>query len=431
MRKDTIEFLKSDKFKEYKKLKRRVDWGRFKGIHDFEDIERTLSYLAANIITLILVYEENSFIEVVVIMFLFLPINLVTSLLLYIPAFILIKVLSPIIDYIVLIINRLYREKVVLKFEQYKLANGLNAPDGHIYKDIVQFIDKDSIALQDIIQKSKDINEVNKAKRQFVRNYKCLKNTLYSGLYIKALKVFIDRKRLFFIYLEKCENEPKRQDQKGVNILFGNGNSKNKFNSDNNRKTPFGNKQSGFINENEERKKRSHNDFNDWGHVGKIPAKKERAGSIRPPNRFLGRKGIKTNWREVNKRKLEIGILGEKLVLQNLFNIEAGFNQSNTQFEHVSITKGDWLGYDIYLINEEIGEVYIEVKTTTGSFYDSLYMSENEVTTMKRYDKKYWMFRVYNFDPNSFSGDIELVQGAEEIKKMFEFIPNTYRVSVK
>ena len=66
MRKDTIEFLKSDKFKEYKKLKRRVDWGRFKGIHDFEDIERTLSYLAANIITLILVYEENSFIEVVV-----------------------------------------------------------------------------------------------------------------------------------------------------------------------------------------------------------------------------------------------------------------------------------------------------------------------------------------------------------------------------
>src|SRR6056297_833232 len=150
MRKDTIEFLKSDKFKEYKKLKRRVDWGRFKGIQDFEDLERTLSYLAANIITLILVYEENSFIEVVVIMFLFLPINLVTSLLLYIPAFILIKVLSPIIDYIVLIINRLYREKVVLKFEQYKLANGLNAPDGHIYKDIVQFIDKDSIALQDI-----------------------------------------------------------------------------------------------------------------------------------------------------------------------------------------------------------------------------------------------------------------------------------------
>lgn len=430
MRKETIEFLKSDKVKDYKKLKRRVDWGRFKDI-DFEDIKFELSYIAANIITTILIYEDNSLIEVIGLMFLFLFINVGTALLLAIPMFILIKVLSPIIDHIIEILNSLYRKKVLQNFQQYKLANGLNAPNGNIYKDIMQFIDKDSIALQEIMKESNDINEVNKAKGQFFSNHNRLENAIQRGLEIKEFMDFIDSKKNQIKELQKYGNRRKKEEQKDKSISFVNRNREIGLGFENNRKTTFGNRQSDFIDKNEKREKRSYSDYNKWDHVGKIPANKRRTRSIRASNGFLRRQGIKTNWKDVNKRKLEIGILGEHLVLQNLFNMEAGFNQSNTQYEHVSITKGDWLGYDIYALNETIGGVYIEVKTTTGLVYDNLYMSDNEVSTMKKYGDKYWLVRVYNFDSDKMIGDIVSIKGAHRINELFEFIPNTYTVSPK
>lgn len=73
----------------------------------------------------------------------------------------------------------------------------------------------------------------------------------------------------------------------------------------------------------------------------------------------------------------------------------------------------DTAGYDIKSFDPKTQkEMYIEVKTTTGSSSESFFMSENEINTSKRLNKDYYIYRLYGFNrKNLNSVDFYIIQG--------------------
>ena len=70
----------------------------------------------------------------------------------------------------------------------------------------------------------------------------------------------------------------------------------------------------------------------------------------------------------------------------------------NDKLEWVSRTD-DSLGYDIRSYNvDEKREMYIEVKTTTGSSTSPFYISENEIDKSRELKDKYYIYRLYKMD---------------------------------
>lgn len=108
-------------------------------------------------------------------------------------------------------------------------------------------------------------------------------------------------------------------------------------------------------------------------------------------------KGSYTNYIENEKEKKRIGDLGELLVLQyeqeKLKSL--GINKSPI---HKSKTEGDGLGYDILSYDENGKEIYIEVKTTTKNYYESFFITINELTRSQQNSENYYIYRLYKFD---------------------------------
>ncbi|EAH4436999.1 TPA: MrcB family domain-containing protein [Listeria innocua] len=105
-------------------------------------------------------------------------------------------------------------------------------------------------------------------------------------------------------------------------------------------------------------------------------------------------------------RNTEKGLQGEYLVI----NYERDRLMKNTitksyadKITHVA-ESGDGHGYDIisYDINpdapNEVIEIYIEVKTTTGNRDAPFYLSDNELNVARTKGKRYKIYRVYNYN---------------------------------
>ena len=100
----------------------------------------------------------------------------------------------------------------------------------------------------------------------------------------------------------------------------------------------------------------------------------------------------------------EIGEAGEKIVynhekqkLIDAYN-EGKITDLNNKLEWVS-RFDDSLGFDIRSYDvEKQQEMYIEVKTTTGSATTPFYMSENEIIQSKKLGEQYYLYRLYKMD---------------------------------
>jgi uncharacterized protein DUF3883 len=110
--------------------------------------------------------------------------------------------------------------------------------------------------------------------------------------------------------------------------------------------------------------------------------------------------GKHTDWMARQRENMVIGNLGELLVVQNEKEKLQRLNIEKVP-EHVSKTQGDGLGYDILSYNDLGEEIYIEVKTTTGAFDKSFYITENELQCSKRKGDKYFLYRLYNYNFNT------------------------------
>jgi len=108
-------------------------------------------------------------------------------------------------------------------------------------------------------------------------------------------------------------------------------------------------------------------------------------------------KGSFTNYIENEKEKKRIGDLGELLVLQHEQEKLKSLG-INKEPQHKSKAEGDGLGYDILSFDEDGNEIFIEVKTTSNGVGTPFYITRNELERSRQDGKKFFLYRLYEFD---------------------------------
>jgi hypothetical protein len=109
--------------------------------------------------------------------------------------------------------------------------------------------------------------------------------------------------------------------------------------------------------------------------------------------------GIKRDYLEREARNLSLGLVGEDFALrfERWRLIELGVGQLADKVEHVSVTEGDGLGYDIRSYEPDGRERYIEVKTTTFGDRTPFFVSANEVRVARQKADQFRLYRLYDF----------------------------------
>lgn len=151
---------------------------------------------------------------------------------------------------------------------------------------------------------------------------------------------------------------------------------------------------------------------------------------IKPRRTFEGIvKASPIVYHEIADKKMNIGEKGELLVFG--YEIKRIINEEGIEFvkklEHTSKEKGDGFGYDIRSI-ENLEEVFIEVKTTTGEFWNNLFFTQNERDKMEKIGSKYYLYRVFHFDEKKSTGKLYIFRGADEIMTYCKFSPTHYKL---
>jgi hypothetical protein len=150
------------------------------------------------------------------------------------------------------------------------------------------------------------------------------------------------------------------------------------------------------------------------------------------PSRQVSHRRIKISeelQREINARKVRIGALGELAVMddERLRLVRDG--ERNTKPVHVSLTD-DGKGYDVQSWKDG-QKIFIEVKTTVGDFWSSLYFTENEKATMEEIKEQYFLYRICNFNVETGEGSLFIYAGEKLITNTFEFNSHRYVLSAK
>lgn len=134
------------------------------------------------------------------------------------------------------------------------------------------------------------------------------------------------------------------------------------------------------------------------------------------------------DWSKINLNKMEIGSLGEKLAFkfeeERLMNLGLGNLVNNV--EHSSKVKGDGLGYDILSFDETMNSVFIEVKSTTGNFWNGIVFTKNEIEFMNSCGKAYRLYRIFEINKVAKTGKICTFSGSKAVNEFFNFVPQSF-----
>lgn len=137
-------------------------------------------------------------------------------------------------------------------------------------------------------------------------------------------------------------------------------------------------------------------------------------------------------WANLQNKRMEIGKRGELLVME--YERKRIMREEGREFlfhlRHSSVTEGDGLGYDLTSCFER-EKIFIEVKMTTGKFDSNLFFTKNEIDTMRKIEKQYFLYRVFDFDKKTKEGKLQVFKGREEIESFFDFTPLTFSLKRK
>lgn len=90
------------------------------------------------------------------------------------------------------------------------------------------------------------------------------------------------------------------------------------------------------------------------------------------------------------------------------------------RIEHVSVSEGDGIGYDIRSFETDGSDRFIEVKTTRYGKDTPFFVSRNQVTTSAELDQRYHLYRLFRFrrDPKLFtvSGSLTEIATLEPVE---------------
>ena len=119
---------------------------------------------------------------------------------------------------------------------------------------------------------------------------------------------------------------------------------------------------------------------------------------IRPP--------VRINYLEREARNASLGKAGELFVVEfeKARLVHYGKGGLADRVEHVSVSKGDGLGFDVKSYEANGADRLIEVKTTAGGKQTPFFVSRNEVEVSQEHEKEYHLYRVFGYrkDPRMF-----------------------------
>jgi hypothetical protein len=119
---------------------------------------------------------------------------------------------------------------------------------------------------------------------------------------------------------------------------------------------------------------------------------RERKQTVPPPPRGV-------NYLELEARNSSLGKAGEELVVnyERAWLISQGRARLADQVEHVAVTRGDGLGFDILSFDPEGREKFVEVKTTKYGRYTPFFATRGEVEFSDRNAAGFHLARVFDF----------------------------------
>lgn len=114
---------------------------------------------------------------------------------------------------------------------------------------------------------------------------------------------------------------------------------------------------------------------------------------------LLGRKVPRIDYIEREARNASLGRAGEELIVLSERKRLASVGRSRLadRVEHVAVTQGDGLGYDVRSFNEDGSSRLIEVKTTRGGIEVPFFVTRNELRVSRLEGETYHLFRVFDF----------------------------------
>jgi hypothetical protein len=129
------------------------------------------------------------------------------------------------------------------------------------------------------------------------------------------------------------------------------------------------------------------------------PERGEKARRTAEPDWRRQRRGRHTNYFEQEARNRQQGRAGEQFVVrfEQARLIAGGRERLAADVEHVAVTRGDGLGYDVLSFEETGRERLIEVKTTKRGKEAPFYVTRGEVSLSRAQPDEFHLYRVFAF----------------------------------
>lgn len=114
---------------------------------------------------------------------------------------------------------------------------------------------------------------------------------------------------------------------------------------------------------------------------------------------WIRRVPVKCDYLEREARNRSLGLAGELLVMEYEARRlhELGAKKLADRIEHISRTKGDGTGFDIFSFDGDGRERFIEVKTTAYAAETPFFVSPNEVDFSSEQSGKFHLYRLFAF----------------------------------
>lgn len=98
-------------------------------------------------------------------------------------------------------------------------------------------------------------------------------------------------------------------------------------------------------------------------------------------------------------RNRSLGLAGEKFVMPfERWKLEKlGLHQLTSKVEHVAVSQGDGLGFDVRSFDKCGKEILIEVKTTSFAKETPFFVTRNELQVSKQESSRFHLYRLYDF----------------------------------
>lgn len=121
-----------------------------------------------------------------------------------------------------------------------------------------------------------------------------------------------------------------------------------------------------------------------------------------PPSRR-----VKLNYLALEAANSSLGLAGEEFVVnfERARLIHAGKGKLADRVEHVAVTQGDGLGFDVRSFEASGADRLIEVKTTTYGKFIPFFVTQNELDVSREQAEAYQLYRLFHFrrDPRLFN----------------------------